>query len=176
VATEACASAHYWGRQLEALGFEVKLVSSRYVKAYVRGNKNDYNGALAIVEASERAQMRFVALKSTAQQDIQALPGFGPIVVSVFHSEIGSGEAFRRGRDVAAASVWCHASTVAGGKETLLGISKRGDRYLRSRKPKRKPRKAKGPKSQRKAKGSEAKSQRVTKAKGKAKQSQGLES
>jgi transposase len=228
VAMEACASAHYWGRQLAALGFEVKLIAPRYVKAYVRGNKNDYNDALAIAEASERAEMRFVRLKSEAQQDVQALhrlregcmaartalssqirglageyglvapkgiatlrrrlpewledgenglselfrrllamsyerlqeldrriseydkevkrqsqadeacvrlqtlPGFGPIVASVFRSQIGSGEAYRRGRDVSASLGVVPRQHSSGGKEVLLGISKRGDRYLRS--------------------------------------------
>jgi transposase len=50
VAIEACARVHYWGRQLEALGFEGKLVAPRYFKAYVRGNKNEDNDALVIVK------------------------------------------------------------------------------------------------------------------------------
>jgi transposase len=73
VGMEACAVAHYWGRELEALGFEVKLIAARYVKAYVRGNKNDYNDALAIAEAVVRPEMRFVPVKAPEQQDIQTL-------------------------------------------------------------------------------------------------------
>ncbi len=53
VGLEACASAHYWARQLKALGHEVKLIPPQHVRAYVRGNKNDYNDALAIAEAAE---------------------------------------------------------------------------------------------------------------------------
>jgi len=228
VGMEACAGAHYWGRELEALGFEVKLIPAQYVKAFVRGNKNDYNDALAITEAVVRPEMRFVMIKTPAQQDIQALhrlrkgcvdartnlcnqirglageyglvaprgvaalrqqipqwledgdnglsdlfrrllsesfarlqafdshdafyteeverqskqdeacqrlqtiPGFGPIVSSVFHSQIGEGEAYRRGRDVSAAVGLVPRQHSSGGKDTLLGISKRGDRYLRS--------------------------------------------
>ena len=228
VAMEACAGAHYWGRELEALGFEVKLIPAQYVKAFVRGNKNDYNDALAIAEAAARPQMRFAALKSAAQQDLQALhrlrqgcvasrtglgnrlrglvgeyglvapkglaalrrrlpewledgdnglsalfrrllaqgyaqlqaldaeiafydaeltrhsrqdeacqrlqtiPGFGPVVASVFHSRIGQGEAYRRGRDVSASLGLVPRQHSSGGKDTLLGISKRGDGYLRS--------------------------------------------
>lgn len=228
VAMEACAGAHYWGRELAALGFEVKLVPAQYVKAFVRGNKNDYNDALAIAEAAGRAEMRFVALKSVDQQDVQALhrlrqgcvashtqlcnrirglageygrvapkgvaalrrrlaewleegetglsplfrrllaqsytqlqeleahiafydaelarhsrqdeacqrlqtiPGYGPVVASVFRSQIGQGEAFRRGRDVSAALGLVPRQHSSGGKDTLLGISKRGDGYLRS--------------------------------------------
>lgn len=194
----------------------------------MRGNKNDYNDALAIAEAVTRHQMRRVAIKTTEQQDIQALhrlrercikdrtalcnqirvlvaeyglvfpqgvatirraiprlledsdnglsdffrrvlacsyqqltalnqhidtymqelqrqsrdseacqrlqtaPGFGPIVASVFHSSIGDGSAYRRGRDVSASLGLVPRQHSTGGKEVLLGISKRGDRYLRS--------------------------------------------
>jgi len=228
VGMEACASAHYWARELGALGHKVKLIPPQYVKPYVRGNKNDYNDALAIAEAVVRPQMRFVAVKTPEQQDIQALhrlrerrlcdrtalcnqlrgllaeyglvfpkgvntlrrclpelledagnglsdlfrrllvqgyqqlqeldghidfytrelvrqsqqddacqrlqtiPGFGPIVASVFHSVVGDGEAYRRGRDVSASVGLVPRQHSSGGKEVLLGISKRGDRYLRS--------------------------------------------
>ena len=73
VGMEACASAHHWARELEALGHTVKLLPPQFVKAYVRGNKNDYNDALAIAEAVVRPEMRGVAVKTAAQQDIQAL-------------------------------------------------------------------------------------------------------
>ena len=228
VGMEACASAHHWARSLGALGHEVKLMPPQYVKPYVRGNKNDYNDALAIAEAVTRPEMRFVAVKSTEQQDIQALhrlrekcgqdrtalcnqlrgllaeygvilpqgvnrlrrrlpelledgenglsdlfrqllaqgyqqlqeldghiesytqemkrqsqqgkacgrlqtiPGFGPIVASVFHSVIGNGEAFRRGRDVSASLGLVPRQHSSGGKPHLLGISKRGNRYIRT--------------------------------------------
>ena len=66
---EACASAHYWSRELEALGHQVRLIPPQYVKAHARGNKSDYNDALAIAEAVVRPEMRFVAVKTTAQQD-----------------------------------------------------------------------------------------------------------
>ncbi len=228
VGMEACASAHYWARELGALGHKVKLIPPQYVKPYVRGNKNDYNDALAIAEAVVRPEMRFVGVKTPEQQDIQALhrlrerrlgdrtalcnqlrgllaeyglvfpkgvstlrrclpelledagnglsdlfrrllaqgyqqlqeldghidfytrelvrqsqqddacqrlqtiPGFGPIVASVFHSVVGGGEAYRRGRDVSASVGLVPRQHSSGGKEVLLGISKRGDRYLRS--------------------------------------------
>ena len=228
IGMEACASAHYWGRQLQGLGHEVMLIPAQYVKAYVRGNKNDYNDALAISEAMSCPQMRRVAVKTPEQQDIQALhrlrercvqmhtglcnqirglvaeyglvcpkgmtvlrrqipawledgenglsdlfrrllsesyaqlqsldahiafyteelerqgkqntacqrlqtiPGFGPIVASVFYSQVGDGQAFRRGRDAAAALGLVPRQHSSGAKNSLLGISKRGDRYLRS--------------------------------------------
>ncbi len=228
VGMEACASAHYWARKLDGLGHQVKLIPPQYVKAYVRGNKNDYNDALAIAEAVIRPEMRFVAVKTTDQQDLQALlrlrngcmkertalcnrvrgllaeydlilpkcvnvlrrhlpvfledaenglnelfrrllaegyqqlqdldrhidsytqelerqaqqydecrrlqtiPGYGPIVASAFHSAIGNGEAYRRGRDVSASLGLVPRQHSSGGKDVLLDISKRGDRYLRS--------------------------------------------
>lgn len=228
VGLEACAGAHYWARELEKLGHEVRLMPAQYVKAFVRGNKNDYNDALAIAEAVTRPEMRFVGVKTPQQQDIQALhrvrqgcvkmrtdlcnqlrglvgeyglvapkgvatlrrtigqwledgenglselfrrllsegyeqlleidrhidlytqeverhsqqdetcqrlqtiPGFGPIVASVFHSQVGDGGAYRRGRDVSASLGLVPRQHSSGGKQTLLGISKRGDGYLRS--------------------------------------------
>lgn len=228
IGMEACAGAHHWARSLRALGHEVRLLPAQYVKAFVRGNKNDYNDALAIAEAVVRPEQRLVAVKTVAQQDIQALhrlrqqcvaartalgnqlrgllgeygmvlprgvgslrrrlpalledaenglsdlfrgllaqgyrqlreidehiktytaaltrqvqqdeacqrlqtiPGFGPIVSSVFLSQVGSGEAYRRGRDVSAALGLVPRQHSTGGKPLLLGISKRGDRYLRS--------------------------------------------
>ncbi|MDF1528196.1 MAG: IS110 family transposase [Sedimenticola sp.] len=227
VATEACAGAHQWGRELEKLGHRVKLIPPQLVKPYVQGNKNDYNDARAIAEASTRPAMRFVTIKTIEQQDIQALhrmraqrikertalcnqlralvaeyglvmnrgvasvrrtlpelledaenglselfrallsrgyeqlvelenhidyytrqveqhseqndrckrlqalPGFGPIVSSVFASQIGDGKAFKRGRDVSAALGLVPRQHSSGGKDVLLGISKKGDGYLR---------------------------------------------
>ena len=228
VAMEACAGAHYWGRELMKLGHTVKLIPPRSVKPHVIGNKNDYNDARAIAEAASRPGIRAVSVKSVEQQDIQALhrlrklrvkertalcnqlraliaeygivmgkgvrvihreipdlledaenglsdifrallarsyeqlreleehidyytqqvevlgrqdeptqrlqelPGFGPIVASVFSSVVGDGKAFRRGRDVSAALGIVPGQHSSGGKNVLLGISKRGDKYLRT--------------------------------------------
>ena len=228
VGMEACASSHYWGRELRALGHEVKLIPPQYVKPYLRGNKNDYNDARAIAEASTRPSMPFVAIKTVAEQDMQAIhrmrsqcirdrtalsnstrgllgeygiilprglatlrksihglledadnglsdrfrnllarryeqlveldehidfytneleilskqddscqrlqtiPGFGPIVSSAFRSAIGDGSAYRHGRDASASLGLVPRQHSSGGKNVLLGISKRGDRYLRS--------------------------------------------
>jgi len=228
VGVEACASAHYWARELQSQGHQVKLIPPQYVKPFVRGNKNDYNDALAIAEAVVRPEMRFVAIKTPQQQDIQALhrlrerrlrdrtalcnqlrsllaeygiafprgvnalrkripqiledaenglsdlfrdllsrgyqqlteldehidaytqsledlarrddacqrlrtiPGYGPIIASAFYSVVGNGAAYRRGRDVSASLGIVPRQHSSGGKEVLLGISKRGDRYLRS--------------------------------------------
>ena len=68
VAMEACASAHYWGREIMALGHEVRLVPPIYVKPFVKRQKNDTADAEAICEAAARPTMRFVAVKGEAQQ------------------------------------------------------------------------------------------------------------
>lgn len=73
VAMEACAGAHYWGRQIRALGPEAKLIPPQYVKPYVRGNKNDRNDAQAICEAALRPGMPEVAVKSLEQQAVLSL-------------------------------------------------------------------------------------------------------
>jgi transposase len=228
IGMEACAGAHFWARQFEKCGHKVRLIPPQHVKAYVRGNKNDYNDARAIAEAVCRPDIRFVAVKTVEQQDLQALhrlresrvvertalcnqirgllaeygivlpqgvgvlrkrlpelledaenglseffrplladcyrqlkeidshielytqvlkaharhneaiqrlqtiPGFGPIVASVFHAFVGDGQAFAKGRDVSAALGLVPKQHSSGGKTILLGISKRGDRYLRS--------------------------------------------
>ncbi len=55
VGIESCASAHYWAREIEKLGHTVKQIAPQHVKPYVRGNKTDYNDALAIAECGSKA-------------------------------------------------------------------------------------------------------------------------
>ena len=228
IGMEACASAHHWARRFKEFDHEVRLIAPQHVKAYLRGNKNDYNDARAIAEAVCRPDMRFVAVKTVEQQDVQAMhvlrearvgertalcnqirgllgeygiilpqgvgsvrkripelledgdnalsdffrrlladcyqqlqqvdahiefltreigehargneaiqrlqtvPGFGPIVASVFHAFVGDGQAFAKGRDVSAALGLVPKQHSSGGKTVLLGISKRGDRSVRA--------------------------------------------
>ena len=228
VAMEACAGAHYWGREIEGLGHEVRLLPAQHVKAYIRGQKNDYNDAEGIAEASQHGRVRSVRVKTVAQQDEQALqrlrralvgertrlinrvrgllaeygvvmgrgagefgrrigliledaengltprfrallwsqyeqfvslnrtlegyereireqartdeacrrlceiPGFGPVVSSAVKAWMGDGRQFRRGRDAAAALGVVPRQYSSGGKIQLLGITKRGDKDVRS--------------------------------------------
>ncbi len=175
VAMEACASSHYFARELRKLGHESKLIPPQYVKAYVRGQKNDYNDARAIAEAARVPAMRVVAalladatnglserfrrllkqghtelieldahievltaeLKAAAREDdaaqrLQTIPGFGPIVAAVFAASLGDGRQFPNGRAASAAVGLVPRQHSSGGKPLLLGITKRGDRYLRS--------------------------------------------
>src|SRR4029450_12348507 len=68
VAMEACATAHGWGRAIQEVGHEVRLIPPIYVKPFVRRQKNDAADAEAIVEAASRPTMRFVAVKTEEQQ------------------------------------------------------------------------------------------------------------
>lgn len=227
VSMEACASSHYWGRVLRQLGFKVSLLPAQHVKAFVQGNKNDYNDALAIAEATNRPKIHNVPLKTVQQQDqqaiqrmrkqavynrtalcnqthglvgeyglvlpkgvnalrkaipsvledaengltdlfrqllrqrldqlidldahikfytdllvnqaehceeikrLQSIPGFGPIVASAYYSYVGNGEVFSNGRGVSASLGLVPRQHSTGGKNVLLGISKRGDQELR---------------------------------------------
>ncbi len=73
VGMEACASAHYWGRELMKLGHEVRLMPPAYVKPYVKRGKTDAADAEAICEAMTRPTMRFVAVKTPEQQAVLML-------------------------------------------------------------------------------------------------------
>jgi transposase len=75
VGLEACGSAHYWARQLQALGHEVVLLPPQYVKPYVKRGKNDAVDAEAICEAMSRPTMRFVPVKTAEQQAALMLAG-----------------------------------------------------------------------------------------------------
>ena len=70
VGIEACATSHHWARELGALGHEVRIMPAAYVKPYVKRNKNDAADAEAICEAVTRPSMRFVAVKTAAQQSV----------------------------------------------------------------------------------------------------------
>jgi transposase len=228
IGMEACGGAHHWARELQARGYTVRLIPPQFVKPYVKSNKNDANDAEAICEAMSRPSMRFVAVKSVAQQDIQAthrvraecmahrtakanqirglvteyglvapkqlvalraaipcwledaengltsrfrtllhglwedlirldervtsldadialiartdpvakrlqqLRGVGPLIATALVASVGTGEQYAKGRQMAAALGLTPKQHSSGGKNRLLGISKRGDAYLRS--------------------------------------------
>jgi len=228
IGMEACSGAHHWARQLQARGFTVKLIAPQFVKPYVKSNKNDANDAEAVCEAMSRPSMRFVAVKTVAQQDIQAahrirseligqrtakanqirglvaeyglvapqqlarlraavpawledaengltsrfrgllnglwddlkrldyrvaeldreitliaqsdpvakrlqqLRGVGPMIATALVAAVGNAEQFSNGRQLAASLGLTPKQRSSGGKDRLLGISKRGDAYLRS--------------------------------------------
>jgi transposase len=227
IGLEACSGAHYWARRFREFGHEVKLISPQFVKPYVKSNKNDYNDAEAICEAVTRPNMRFVAVKSVQQHDIQALhrirerliadrtalanqirgllaeygitlpkgiqhvrkeipfilenaeneltdlgrefladsyarlkaldehvahyqhrltqihqtlpicknlskiQGVGPLIATSLVAAVGDANSFKNGRQFAAWLGLVPRQNSSGGKTVLLGISKRGNRYLR---------------------------------------------
>ena len=83
VGIEACASAHHWSRELQALGHTVRLMPPAYVKPYVKRQKNDATDAEAICEAVTRASMRFVPTKTSRAAK---RPGAAPHAPSVHPS------------------------------------------------------------------------------------------
>lgn len=73
VAMEACGTAHFWARKLQADGHTVRLIPAQHVKAFCRVHKSDSGDALAITEAAGRPKMHCVAVKTLQQQDLQVL-------------------------------------------------------------------------------------------------------
>jgi transposase len=89
-----------------------------------------------LVELDEHIAFYTKELELLGQQDeacqrLQTIPGFGPIVASAFRSAIGDGSVYKCGRNAAASLGLVPRQHSSGGKNVLLGISKRGDRYLR---------------------------------------------
>lgn len=228
IGMEACGGAHHWARLLQQHGFTVKLIAPQFVKPYVKSNKNDANDAEAICEAMSRPSMRFVAVKSVKQQDLQAvhriraelcsqraakanqirglcaeygltaarellqlraaiprwlddmenglthhfrrlldglwqdlmaldarvkdldreielvaaldpvalrlqqLRGVGPVIATAIVANVGDAKQFSNGRQMAASLGLTPRQNSSGGRERLLGITKRGDAYLRT--------------------------------------------
>jgi len=121
VGLEACPSAHYWSRELQALGHRVKLMPPSYVKAYLKRSKNDANDAAAICEAVTRPSMRFVPIKTQEQQTGLMLHRTRQLLV--------------RQRTMLSNAIRGHMAELdcapSGGKERLGSITKQGNRYLR---------------------------------------------
>lgn len=228
IGLEACGSAHYWAKKLQALGHTVQLIAPQYVKPFVKRNKNDAADAAAICEAMTRPDMPTVPIKNveqqailsvhrarqgfvkartaqanqirgllaeygivlpqgmrhlaqrvpkiiedgendlpgsfrlliqrlldhlkeldrqvgeleveiqswhrqdTASQKLARIPGVGPLTASALAASIGDVRNFKNGRQLAAWLGIVPRQHSTGGKPTLLGISKRGDAYLRT--------------------------------------------
>jgi len=73
IVMEACGGAHYWARKFTAMGHHVQIIAPRFVKPFVKSQKNDRNDAEAIAEAASRPTMRYVTVNSVEQQDIQSM-------------------------------------------------------------------------------------------------------
>ena len=79
---EACATSHYWARELRALGHEVRLMPAQYMKAYIKRNKHDAADAKAICEAVQRAGTPF-AVRATFSNENTMLSN-GPHLARLF--------------------------------------------------------------------------------------------
>jgi transposase len=226
VGMEACPTSNYWAREIQKFGHQVRLMAPRFIRPYVKANKNDTADAEAICEAVRRPTMRFVAVKSTAQQDVQAVhrvrahlvrtrvalanqvrgllaeygivmaqgfatlrrtlptvlederlsglmreviaeiaerlryleerlhqydlrirrlmrsdercmrlaevPGIGEMTATALVATVGNAREFRSGRELAAYLGLVPKHRASGGRTVMLGISKRGDTYLRT--------------------------------------------
>jgi transposase len=73
IGMEACVGAHHLSRKLQAHGHDARLMPAKYVRAYSKGQKNDFRDAEAIAEAVQRPTMKFVATKTADQLNLQAL-------------------------------------------------------------------------------------------------------
>jgi transposase len=82
IGMEACGSAHYWGRELQKLGHDVRLMAVPLIKPYRTKQKNDRNEAEAIGEAGSRPQMRFVPIKTVEQQAVLTVPRARELLVT----------------------------------------------------------------------------------------------
>jgi transposase len=73
IGMEACVGAHHLSRKLQTLGHDARMMPAKYVRPYSKGQKNDFRDAEAITEAVQRPTMKFVAIKTADQLDLQAL-------------------------------------------------------------------------------------------------------
>ena len=100
VGLEAGVGAHHLGRTLKERGHDVRLMPAPYVRAYLKGHKNDFRDAEAAAEAVQRPTMKFVALKSVEQLDLQALHRVRERLVSQRTGVINQIRAFALERDI----------------------------------------------------------------------------
>jgi transposase len=101
IGMEACVGAHHLSRRLRLLGHDAQLMPAKYVRAYSKGQKNDFRDAAAIAEAVQRPTMKFVATKSADQLDLQALHRVRERLVSQRTGVINQIRAFLLERGVA---------------------------------------------------------------------------
>ena len=112
---EACASAHYWAREIQALGHEVRLIPPQYVRPFVKTNKNDAADSEAICEAVTRPTMRFAPAKSAEQQSVlmlhrarELLVRQRTMVINSLRGHCGGARTDRRSRGVEGGGTGCH--------------------------------------------------------------------
>ena len=121
VGMECGSGAHYWSRQLQALGHDARIMDPRLVGPYRsegRTGKNDSNDAAAICDPRAK---RLTEVK-----------GIGTITASALGATIGNGRDFKNGRQLGTWLGLVPRQHSSGGKNRLGRITKRGDDYLRT--------------------------------------------
>lgn len=108
------------GNELTALGREI------FTDLYAR-----------IVELDERIAKYDLRIKLTSQaspecQRLEGIPGIGPVSATAFVATAGDGKTFKNGRQFAAWLGLTPKEISSGGKEKRLGITRKGDKYLRT--------------------------------------------
>src|SRR5262245_33631932 len=106
VGMEACVGAHHLGRRLQGLGHDVRLMAAKYVRPFCRKQKNDFNDAAAIAEAVTRPTVRYVALKTPEQLDLQGLHRVRERLISQRTGVINQIRAFLLERGIAIRQGW----------------------------------------------------------------------
>jgi transposase len=91
---------------------------------------------LELEQTGERIQEADAAIQTTVRENeacrrLVGIPGIGPATATAMIAAIGNGAAFGKGREFAAWMGVVPRQLSTGGKPTLLGISKRGNAYLR---------------------------------------------
>lgn len=119
VGMEACGSAHYWARKLQALGHDVRLIAPQYVKPYVKRNKNDVADSEGICEAVTRPEMPTVPVENEASKRLAEIPGVGPMTASALAASVDDARNFKNGRQLVAWLGLVPRQHSSGGKPTL---------------------------------------------------------
>jgi transposase len=119
IGMEACPGSQHLARRFEAYGHQVKLMPAQFVKPYVKSN-NKISSELEVIARSRDDCRRLLTM-----------PGVGPLVATAPVAYVGNGQQFRRGCELAAWLGLVPREHSTGGKQKLLGISKRGSSYLR---------------------------------------------
>jgi transposase len=130
VGLEACGSAHHWARLLSALGHDVRMIPPQYVKPYVKRNKTDARDAEAICEAVARPNMRFVPIKTEAQQAGRGLQRVRDLLVrqrsALMHAIRGLAGEFGIGESKGAAGGASLRAAIAAGRIAVPELLREG--------------------------------------------------